>query len=684
MLRRVGPLLLILLAGWWVYQPALSGGWLWDDQIDLVQNPLMRDPAGWWKIWLAPTGWHFFPLKSTVQWLQWQLWEHHTTGYHVTNLVLHLVAALLLWRVLARLGVRHGWVGALVFAVHPLAVESVAWISELKNTLSLPPLLLATLAWIDCDERGKRSDLLRSLAWFTVAMLAKTSVVMFSVCLLLHALWKHGRISRGTWLAALPFFGVSLALGLVTVVFEGRHDQVISSLLPELSWLARLAGAGTALAFYLWKCLLPVGLSPVYAEWPLANLSPIWFAGWLVIGAIVAAVWLRWSSWGRASALGLGWFGLNLLPIVGLVPLAYHHVAWVADHFAYLSLVGLAGLAAAGADALAGRVGTRAVTVLTVAAAVVLAIPARQYAAAFRDEESLWTHAVATQPNAWLGHHNLAYVYGRTQRLDEAIVHYRIALELKPADVDAANNLGNALLARGRPDEAIAVYEQAIRILPRHAEAHANLGNALARVGRRTEAVAACQRALALDPRCFPAELTLGDLLVQDGQFAGAESHYAAALRLRPDDALALNNRGTVLLQLGRATEAKDCYERALRLAPGYVEARVNLGYALVDLRDPDAAAAAWTEALRLAPDNVAALGGLGDILFRAGKVAEAETRYRAALGVQPNDAELHQCLAVTLARQGRTLEAIRECETALRLKPDYPEARATLERLRP
>lgn len=674
--------MLVVLAGWWVYQPALSGGWVWDDHIDLVQNPLMSDPAGWWKIWVAPTGWHFFPLKSTVQWLQWQLWGPHPTGYHVTNLILHLAGALLLWRVLTRLGVRHGWVGALLFTVHPLAVESVAWITELKNTLSLPPLLLATLAWLDFDERGRRGDALRALAWFTVAMLAKSSVVMFPVGLVLFALWKHGRISRATGLAALPFFGVSLVLGLVTVVFEGRHDHVIASLLPDLSWPSRLAGAGLALAFYLWKGLLPVGLSPVYAEWPLANLSPAWLAGWLVPGTLAAAVWLRRATWGRAGVLALGWFVLNLLPVVGLVPIAYHHIAWVADHFAYLSLAAIAGLAAAGTDLLDRRLGPRTGLIVPLALAGVLVVPARQYAAAFRDEESLWSRAVETQPDAWLGHHNLAYVYGNTRRFDEAITHYRIALRLKPADVDAANNLGNALLARGEPAAAITAYEQAIRILPSHAEAHANLGNALAKIGRRPEAVAACQRALMLDPRCQPAELTLGDLFAQDGRFVEAESHYAAALRLRPDDALALNNRGTALLQLGRASEARDCYERALQLTPDYVEARVNLGYALVDLHDSDGAMATWTEALVRAPGNVAALGGLGDLLFRAGRLTEAEVRYRAALDQRPDDAELHQCLAVTLARLNRPQEAIRECESALRLRPDYAEARATLERL--
>ena len=684
--RSLGGTILILLAGWWVYQPALHGGWLWDDLVDVVQNPVIHDPAGWWKIWLAPVGWHFFPLKSTVQWAQWQSWQHHTTGYHVTNLALHLAGAFLLWRVLSRLGVRNGWLGALLFTVHPLAVESVAWIAELKNTLSLPLLLLAALAWLDYDEAGRERDLVRSIIFFAAAMLAKTSVVMFPVVLLFHGAWRHGRLGRRTLLGSLPFFAVSAGLGFVTVAFEGRQHPAVLALMPAYGAVSRLAGAGGAIGFYLLKALVPTGLSPVYAEWPLATPSPEWFLPWLALVVVSGLIWARWASWGRPAALGLGFFLLNLAPVLGFVPMAYHHIAWVADHFVYLPLLGLAGLAAAAADGVERHLAGRAIGVvptLGIAAAAVLAATAHRYAAVFHDEESLWTHAVTAQPDAWLAHHNLAYLLARTQRTSEAVEHYRIALQLKPGNADGANNLGNALLAQDRGPEAIAAYEQAIRARPDFAEAHANLGNALARSGRRPEAIAACTRALALDPGCLPAEVTLGDLLAQDGLPAEAAQHYAAALRLHPDDPVVLNNQGTVLLQLGRSVEARAHYEKAVQLAPDYVAARVNLGYAMSDAGRIDDAATQWKEALRLASDNLAALAGLGDLLVKSGRPSEAEARYRSALLVQPDDAELHNNLAYALALQGRTPEAIQECEEALRLRPDYAAARENLARLK-
>jgi tetratricopeptide (TPR) repeat protein len=685
-LRTLGWAGLIVLGGWWVYQPALQGGWLWDDYVDIVRNPVIHDPSGWWKIWLAPTGWHFFPLKSLVQWAQWQLWQEQTTGYHITNLALHVTGALLLWRLLMRLGLRHGWVGGLLFAVHPVTVESVAWIAELKNTLSLPLLLLAALAWVDYDERGRGRDYARSLLLFVAAMLAKSSVVMFPGCLLLHRAWRHGRISRSAVRASLPFFAVSLGLGVVTVWFEQPQDLAIGALMPVLGFWSRLAGAGGAIGFYFLKCFAPAGLSPVYVEWPLAEPSLLWFLPWLAVLVGGALLWRSWATWGRHAGLGLGFFLLNLVPVLGFVPMAYHHIAWVADHFVYLPLVGLAGLAAAGADGFGQRPGQWSrplVPALGLGLAAVLAVPAHRYAAVFRDEEALWSHAVAVQPDSWLAHHELAFVLARTQRPDGAILHYQAALRLKPANADAANNLGNALLAKDRIAEAIAVYQQAIRARPAYAEAHANLGNALARAGSRAEAIAACEHALQLDPACLPAHVTLGDLFSQDGRQLEASRHYAAALQLSPDDPVLLNNQATLLLQLGRPAEAQRHYEQAVQLAPGYVEARVNLGYALSTLGQTDAAVATWREALRLAPNTAAARVGLGNVFVQSGHPAEAEEQYRAALQLQPNDAEVRNNLAYALAQQGRIDEAVRQCEEALRLQPGYAAARENLARLR-
>jgi hypothetical protein len=205
---------IIVAAGLWIYWPALNGDWLWDDTMYVSQNPLLNDPAHLWKTWFQPGRFiEYYPIEQTVQWVQWQLWGNYTLGYHLTNLGLHLLSAFLVWRLLGKLGLQFAWLGGLIFAIHPMMVESVAWISELKNTLSLPPFLLAMCAWIDYEERGRRNDYLRALAFFLVSMLCKIGVAPFPVIILLYAWWKGGGLAAVIWrpacrsLSSLWFLG---------------------------------------------------------------------------------------------------------------------------------------------------------------------------------------------------------------------------------------------------------------------------------------------------------------------------------------------------------------------------------------------------------------------------------------------------------------------------------------------
>jgi hypothetical protein len=375
------PAALIVLAGCLVYWPSIRGGWIWDDAEEVAQNPVLRDSDGLEKIWFAPAGTDYFPLKTTVQWLEWRAWGDDPAGYHAVGIALHLLSAFLFWRLLRRLGLRWAWAGGLLFAVHPLAVESVAWIAELKNTLSLPFLLLAMLAYVEFSDRsdgaiqpgaatrtqgrdgrparplsapgsaGARPYYLLSLVLFLLAMLSKSSVVMFPVVILLYCWWKRGRIGRADLAGAAPFFAVSLGLGFVTVWFQ-HHRAIVAGHRLAGSLLSRLAGAGLSLGFYLGKCLWPTGLLPIYPRWEIDPVTPLDFAPWLAMAAIFACLWSRRDAWGRHAIFGLGFFAVNLLPVTGLVAMSYLRISRVADHFAYVPLLGILGLAVAGADRL--------------------------------------------------------------------------------------------------------------------------------------------------------------------------------------------------------------------------------------------------------------------------------------------------------------------------------------------
>ena len=269
-------LALILGAGLWAFAPALHGDWLWDDDLLISQNALVHDPAGLWKIWFQPDR-HllYFPLTESAEWLQWHLWQEHRLGYHLTNVLLHLTSSMLIWRLFHRLGLKQAWLGGLIFAIHPINVESVAWMAELKNTLSLPLFLLAICAYLDFDERGMTKDYLLALALFLLAMLAKTTMMMFPLVILLHAWWKRGRIGWADLKASAPFFAVSVAMGLLTLHF--LHPSFDAVNIPVGGVLSRLSCAGLAISFYFSKCVLPLHQMPIYPRWELDHPGAMQF-----------------------------------------------------------------------------------------------------------------------------------------------------------------------------------------------------------------------------------------------------------------------------------------------------------------------------------------------------------------------------------------------------------------------
>lgn len=639
---------LLVVATLLAYAPALRGAWLWDDNTEITGNLLLRDPHGWWRAWLGPTGPDYFPLKTTVQWLQWQLWGGTSTvGYHLFSLGLHLVSALLLWRILRRLDVRWAWFGGMLFALHPMAVESVAWIAELKNTLSLPLLLAACDSWLDAETSSKRGPYLRSLAWFVAALLAKTSVVTFPVFLVAWILWRRRALRLGDLGRVAPFFAASLILGALTVWFQQRH-AIAGWMMPATSWGPRFNSSLLALGFYGLKALVPWNLMPVYPAWSLiARLL-----GWIlpVMFAVLAIVaWRARRRWGGPVLLGGAWFVLPLLPIAGLVSMAYLHLAPVADHFAYLSLVGLAGLLAVGWGSLdaslqgVSRLGCRAGAMILVGVFGGLSFEHAKY---FAGPEALWSEAVRRNPASWVAH----------------------------------ENLGTLRLAQGNASDAVVELKTAATLAPHEAGIWVNLGTALGQLGHGEEAVAALREAVRLDPELPDAHYNLANLLVAQGDPAGALPEYAAALRLSHQPAPDLvYNYGNALLRTGNLPAAEQQLREAVRLMPDGTEPHLNLGTALAAQGKLTDAVREFEAAVRLAPMVFEAQYSLADALAETERWPESVPPYQAALRLGPENPDVHARLGLIWLRQGRDQDARTEFETALRIDPGHAEARAGL-----
>lgn len=530
--------LLIIAATFWIYSPIYHGGWLWDDGLLIRDNRLVHDPAGLSRIWTEPGSLiDYQPVTVSVEWLEWHLWHDNTLGFHLVSIGLHALGSLLVWNLLAKFNLRLAWLGGLLFAVHPAVVESVAWMSELKNTLSLPPFLLAMCAWIDFDRTGRWGNYLLALGLFLVAMLCKASMVMFPFVILLYAWWRRGRIGWRDLLNAAPFFIVSFVLGLVTLAF--LHPAMGLKTIPLGDPLTRIALAGTSLIFYFLKCFWPVGLLPIYPKWIIAPGSLLSYAPWLIVLIIGILCWRKRTSWGKHLALGLGFFLINLLPFLGFTWASYMSFTWVMDHVLYIPLIGLIGLAIAGCELTADRM-PAALHPLGVAALsfllIVLAVESHMYARIFVSQEQLWTHTLQANPDSDVAHSNLGLVYLNRGEYPRAAKQFSAALALNPDYAYAHNGLGNALVAMGEPAEAMTHYREALRINPGYPEAHNGVANLLLQAGQLDEAQAECETVIKLNPHYADAYCNLGLIYAQHGKVADAIVQFEIADKLSPGD----------------------------------------------------------------------------------------------------------------------------------------------------
>jgi tetratricopeptide (TPR) repeat protein len=677
--------LVILAAVVGIYWPAIHGDWLWDDSIDISGSVVTRSPTGLWSIWFEPGSQpDYYPIKSSVQWVQWRLLGMDTLGYHLTNIILHAIGAVLVWRLLARFNLRLAWLGGLLFAVHPANVESVAWIAELKNTLSLLPFLGAMIAWIDYENKGTKRDYALALGLFLVAMLCKTTMVMFPVVILLYAWWKRGRSGIRDLKLSAPFFAISIVLGILTMVLQtapglGPHEIHLGG------FFSRLALAGSALSFYFCEWLWPFGLAPLYPPWTID--PPMLIEGFLLLvwGGALYALWHRHTDWSRHVLLGLGFFILILFPILGFTPAAYMESTWVMDHFLYLPMIGLIGLVLAAL----GQIRLQAVPGIYLGglgilggAMAVFAWESHAYAGEFINEETLWTYALQSYPDAFLAHNNLGAALTEEGRIPEAIAQYEKAVRLCPGKSDLYYGLGCALAAAGRFADAAAEFQQAVEINPNSPYAHLNLGVASMRLGKPNDAITEFETVLRIYPNNADAHGNLGLVLTQMGQLPRGLEELEIAVKLNPGNIGNRFNFANALAQSNRLPEAMEQYETILRVNPAHADARNNLASILQQLGRLPEAIDEYNQALEIAPNDPSVHYNLGCALMQAGRAAEAAQQYEQALQLNPNLVDAHNNLGTALAQMGQLPEAIEQVKAALRLDPKQTASQNNLTRL--
>ena len=604
---------LIILLVFLAYLPALRGGFVWDDDVYVTNNPLLTAPDGLRRIWFSmdsPS--QYFPLTYTVFRIEHLLWGLNPTGYHSVNILLHAINALLVWLLLKRLSVPGAWLAAALFGLHPVQVESVAWITELKSVLSLFFILLTLGCWIEfVGDRSRRFWHWLALMFYALALFSKTTACTLPAALLL-ILWLKGRPIDWRRLAqVVPFLAMGLGMGLLTTWWE-RFRHGTQGKLFSMGLLERILVASHALWFYAGKLLWPVNLTFSYPRWAIEPAHPSAY-GWLLMGiGSGAAIYFTRRFVGRSVEVAALFYVATLSPLLGFVMLYTFRYTFVADHYQYVASLGLIALAAAGIT-LAFK--TKPFLKLACCGALLLTLGTLTWrqCGMYTNLETLWRKTLAKNPDCWMAHNNLGLLLSNQGRNEEAMEHYRKAVQIDPNDFEALYNLGIALAAQGQFNEAIENFRKAIQIKPNDCDALNNLGIALAAQGRFDEAFENFRKAIQIDPNDCDALDNLGTALAERGQFDEAIENYHKAIQINSNRPETFYHLGMALGQLGRTREAVAQYREALRLNPNLAGALNNLAWALA--ASPDDELRNGAEAVRLA-ERACELTHYGQSLF--------------------------------------------------------------------
>jgi protein O-mannosyl-transferase len=692
-LAHLGLAALLVAATIAIYGPALHGGLLVDD-IDHITRPEWRSLAGLGRVWfdVGSTS-QYFPLLHTAFWLESHLWGDALLGYHLVNVLQHAAAALFLVAIVRRLALPGAWLAGFVFALHPVCVESVAWISEQKNTLSTLFFLAAGYFYLGFDRERRARTYWTAFALFLCALLSKSITATLVPALLVIFWWQRGRIDwRRDVLPLTPWLIAGIAFGLFTAWYERVHAGARGATF-DLSLVERTLIAGRAVVFYVRTLLWPADLVFINPRWSIDASAPgQYLFPFAVLGVTTLLAWHVRRQRGPLAAW-LIYLG-TLLPTLGFLNINWFNYSFVADHFQYLAAPALIVLATVALTRLGQRFLAGRPPFVSFACSapllLVLALLSARQSRVYRDGETLDRHTLERNPAAWIAHHNLgASLVTREGHLEEAVAHLLASLALQPYHPRAYINLGRAFgQMPGRLPDAIRAYESALKLDPNNPVALRHLGNALAQLPeRRTDAIAAYRRALQLDARTWEVHAALGQLLAADpATLDDAIAAFQTAARLQPHNAALFHDLGGHLVRAGRIADAIAAYETVVRLQPDHADAHYNLGSLLADIpsRTPEAIVH-FEAALRHTPDDPAVHNNLGlALLSLPGRRDDALRHFEKVIAVAPDSADGHFNLGrALLAPPADERAALRHFETAARLRPGWTAAERAVQQLR-
>ncbi len=463
------------------YISAMRGGFIWDDDSYVTANPLLNGVSGLWQIWTTAQTPQYYPLTFTMLWIEKQLWGFEPLGYHIVNVLLHAANGVLVWMLLQRIGVRAAWLIGAVFAVHPVEVESVAWIAERKNVLSGFFYFLSAWCFLGFEDGKRGRWYVFSLLLFVCALLSKTVTSTLPAALVIVR-WMRGRkLDRAFLWSLVPFFVLGVGMGTVTVWYE-KLQVGARGTAWNLTVADRVVLAGKILWFYVGKILWPWHLAFMYERWSIDASAPV---QWIPTVSFVIVAGLLWGfreRIGREWFAAVAYFTVTLAPALGFFDVYPMRYSYVADHFQYLASLGILGLAVGAAARVAEKAfpAVKSVVparVLGAGLLAVLALLTWRQGFLYKDSETLWKDTIAKTPSCYMAYNNLGLIYYARKEYDPALKLLETGRQIQPQDVETYNNIGVIYLQRGEVEKARGYFEQAVAIDPTYSDAHNNLGS---------------------------------------------------------------------------------------------------------------------------------------------------------------------------------------------------------------
>ena len=623
--------------------------YIWDDDLYLTQNPYLNDFDGLKRLWFDVEAMlQYYPMVFSSFWIENKIWGLDPAGYHVTNVLIHCMNVVLLWRILVFLEIKGSWLAAAIFAIHPVQVESVAWITERKNLLSGFFLFLSLYSFLRFYKpvQPSESNIRKTKIWsiyglsillFLCALLSKTVTCTLPAIILLIFWWKENRICKEVVFLTIPFFVVGLCFAFLTAWLEKYHAGALG---PDwdFSVLDRFLIAGRALWFYIGKLIFPSPLIFIYPRWIIDD--SIWwqYVYPLAFLALICLFWLLRNRIGRGPLAGILFFSGTLFPALGFFNVYPMLFSFVADHFQYIACIGVIVIFSSGLVRVMDRLQPFLHWGVVISLLMLLGSLTWFQSHIYKNVFSLWTDTIKKNPGAWLAHNNLGVEYESLGKMSLAISSFETSLQYKPDFHMAHYNLGNIYKKLGKFKDSVSPYRKALEINPNYYQAHFNLGYAYQSLGQLGDSIESYEKALAINPGYFKAQFNLGNAYRDLGRLEEAMEIYEEARAVNSVFYVTHFNLGNTYRDLGRLEEAVESYKIALVSKPDHLLSLINMGNVLNQLNKNQLAVNALSRAIELSPDDTNARYSLGVVYAKTGQLEKARKAFEAILRLEPND----------------------------------------------